>query len=208
MSINIALYTNIPQGIKMTQYNSLAESLGEIKVKIYEIRRLYLLEEGVPKKVFYRILRAVLGDKIPLPLWAIQVILDRLGQFGSFLAPLDHFGPFWPPNIVPNIGGVKFIIVHDRFFFWRKKCRRETMFSKKIMQLTAIFVRWMWLRQISTLTVLWYLSDLATPNNLSQKFWIEFDKKLSPFYFPTVHIKVSSACYYYISLPLYRKFLV
>ena len=98
MSINIALYTNILQGIKMTQYNSLAKSLGEIKVKIYEIRRLYLLEEGAEresqKRFFYRILRAVLGDKIPLPLWAIQVILDRLGQFGSFLAALDHFGPF------------------------------------------------------------------------------------------------------------------
>ena len=37
------------------------------------------------------------------PLWAIQVILDRFGQFGPFLATFNHFVPqIWSPNIALN----------------------------------------------------------------------------------------------------------
>ena len=38
------------------------------------------------------------------PLWAIQVILDRFGQFGPFLATFNHFVPqIWSPSIALKI---------------------------------------------------------------------------------------------------------
>ena len=48
---------------------------------------LELNEQVVPKKDPDKILRAMLGGYIFGPLWAIQVILDRLGRL-SYLRPL------------------------------------------------------------------------------------------------------------------------
>ena len=79
----------------MTQYSSLAKSLGEIKVKIYEIRRLYLLvEEAVreSQKSFLQKTRFLYHFGPSRLSWTV-------------LAALNYFGPFWPANIVPNIWG-------------------------------------------------------------------------------------------------------
>ena len=51
--------------------------------------------QGVPKKCTFKILRAMMGGRNFGPLWAIQVLSEGLGHFGSLWATLGHFGPLW-----------------------------------------------------------------------------------------------------------------
>ena len=50
--------------------------------------RNFPILQGVPKKCTFKILRAMMGGRNFGPLWAIQVLSEGLGHFGSLWA---HF---------------------------------------------------------------------------------------------------------------------